>query len=104
VVKAKYYQLIVENLYKLGTDGILRHCVLQHERLMILEETHDGISGGNYIGKETTRKILCVGLWWPTLHKYAKESFQAYDVCQRVGKLPKRDEIPLNKKIHVEII
>jgi hypothetical protein len=46
VVKETDYQLIAGNLYKLGEDGILRHCVLEHERSMILEEAHDGIVGG----------------------------------------------------------
>jgi hypothetical protein len=47
VVKAIDYQLIAWNLYKLGADGILRHCVLKHERTIILEEAHDGIIGGH---------------------------------------------------------
>jgi hypothetical protein len=76
VVKAVDYQLIIGNLYKLGVDGILRHCVLEHERPMILAEAHDGIAGGHYAGKETTQKILHAGIWWPTLHKDAKEYFR----------------------------
>jgi hypothetical protein len=51
VVKETYYQLIVGNLYKLGIDGILRRCVLEHERPMILSEAHEGIVGGHYVGK-----------------------------------------------------
>jgi hypothetical protein len=69
MVKATNYQLIARNSYKLGVDGILRHYVLEHEILMILEESHDGIVGGNYAGKEMTSNILRAGLWWPTLHK-----------------------------------
>jgi hypothetical protein len=36
VVKEEDYQLIPGNLYKLGSDGILRRCVLEHEISMIL--------------------------------------------------------------------
>jgi len=86
VVKVVDYQLIAGNLYKLGVDGILRNCVLENERPMILEEAHDGIFGGNYVGKAMTQNILCVGLWWPTLHKDAKEYCQACNVFKRVGK------------------
>jgi hypothetical protein len=50
VVKATDYQLIAGNLYKLGEDGILRRCVLEHERSIILEEAHDGIVAGHYVG------------------------------------------------------
>jgi hypothetical protein len=45
--------LIAKNLYKLGADGILRCCVLDHERPMILEEEHDRIARGFYVGRET---------------------------------------------------
>jgi hypothetical protein len=58
VVKATDYQLIVGNLYKLGADGILRRCVLEHERHMILSEAHEGVAGGHYVGKVTTHNIL----------------------------------------------
>jgi hypothetical protein len=42
---------------------------------MILIETHKGIVGVNYAEKVTAKEILCVGIWWPTLHKIAKEYF-----------------------------
>jgi hypothetical protein len=96
VVKETNYQLIVGNLYKLGENGILRWCVLKHERSIILEEAHDWIVGGHYIGRETTPNILCVGLWWPMLHKYVNEYCQSCDVCRRVGKPSRREEMLLN--------
>jgi hypothetical protein len=86
VVKARYYQLITRNLYKLGIDGILRGCVLEPETPMILEISHDGTQGGQYVVKETTQNILCMGLWWPTLHMETKEYCQSCDVFQRVGR------------------
>jgi hypothetical protein len=96
VVKETDYQLIAGNLYKMGADGILRRCVLEHERPVILEEVHDGIVGGHYAGRETAQNILCAGIWWPTLHKDVKEYCQSCDVCQRVGNPSRRDEMPLN--------
>jgi hypothetical protein len=51
VVKEANYKLIVGNLYKLGEDEILRHCVLDHKISMILKEVHDEIARGNYVGK-----------------------------------------------------
>jgi hypothetical protein len=54
MVKEKYYQLIIGNLYNLGVDGILWHCLLEHERPMIIEEAHDVITGGNYARKVIT--------------------------------------------------
>jgi hypothetical protein len=43
------------------------------KRPLILVEEHEGITGQHYVGKETMQRILGDGLWWPTLHKDAKE-------------------------------
>jgi hypothetical protein len=92
---AEYYQLIARKLYKLGLDNILRRCVLDHERQDILWECHSGIARGHVGGKEITQKVLLEGLWWETLFKDAKAYTRSCDVCQRVGNLSCRDEIPL---------
>jgi hypothetical protein len=52
VITAKY-QIIAGHLYKIGTDNILRRCVLEHEWPMVLVEYHEGIVGGHYAGKST---------------------------------------------------
>jgi hypothetical protein len=36
VVRAINYQLVEENLYKIGANDILRRCVMEHEHLIIL--------------------------------------------------------------------
>jgi hypothetical protein len=70
--------------------------VVEHEIPIISSEVHEGVVGGHYTGKETAHKILCAGIWWPTLHKDAKEYYQTCDVCQRVGNPYRRDDIPLH--------
>jgi hypothetical protein len=60
-------------LIKMVADNILRRCVLEHERPMILEEAHEGITGGHYAGKDTAHKLLRTGLWWPTIHRDSKD-------------------------------
>ena len=54
-------------------DEILCRCVLEHEKPLILAEAHSDTEGGHYAGKATAQKILTAGLWWPTIHKDAKE-------------------------------
>jgi hypothetical protein len=54
VVRATYYQLIVEQLYKLGLDKVLRRCVLNHERQDILWECHSVFVGVHVGGKATS--------------------------------------------------
>ena len=83
VVHATDFTLIAGQLYKLGSYEILCRYVLEHEQRTILEEAHAGIVGGHYAGKATVQKVLIVGLWWPTVHKDAKEFCRSYDVCQR---------------------
>jgi hypothetical protein len=95
VVWAAHYQLIAGHLYKMGTYSILRRCVLEHERSRILAEAHEGIAGGHYACKDTTHKVLHIGLWWMIVHRDSKEYCQKCDVCQRVGKPNRRNEMPL---------
>jgi hypothetical protein len=72
---------------------------MEHKRSIIMEEEHDRIVGGHCTDKSMTQNILCIGIWWPTLHKDVKEYCYSYDVCQRVGKPYRCDEMPLNPQI-----
>jgi hypothetical protein len=53
---------------------------LEHERNMILLESHEGITEGKYVGKYIVQKVFHVGLWWTIVHEDAKEYFQKCDV------------------------
>ena len=102
VVRIADFTLIVGQLYKLGPDEILRRYVLEHERRRIIEEAHLGVAGGHYAGKATTQKILTVGLWWPTVHKDAKEFCRSCDVYQRIRKPSCKDEMPLKPQVTLQ--
>jgi transposase InsO family protein len=102
VVRAPDFSLIAKQIYNMGLDEILRRCVMEAERPLILVEAHEGITGGHYTRKETTQNILRVGLWWPTLHKDAKDYYKACDVCQQVGKPSKKDEMPLSPQLTLQ--
>ena len=56
-MKAAPYSLINGFLYKIGFDGILRRCLLEHERDSIMHETHYGPVGGHFQADTTTKKI-----------------------------------------------
>jgi hypothetical protein len=68
---------------------------------LILAESHEGIAGGHYVGKTIAEKVLR-DLWAPTLHRDAKDYYIACDVCQRVGKSSRRDEIPLSPQLTLQ--
>jgi hypothetical protein len=82
----------------MGAYIILRRCVLEHERPRILAKSHEGIAGGNYVGKYIVQKVLRAGLWWLTIHRDSKEYCHKCNVCQSVGKPNKRDDIPLRPR------
>jgi hypothetical protein len=73
VVRTIDYQLIANHIYNLDADNILRRCVLEHERPMLLSKSQEGIAGGKYAGKYTAQKVWRTSLWWPIVHKYEKE-------------------------------
>ena len=81
-MKATPYSLINGFLYKMGLDGILRRCVLEHERENIMSEAHYGPAGGHFQADTTAKKIQQSGLWWPTLHKDCKNFVTQCDRCQ----------------------
>jgi hypothetical protein len=68
-----------------------------------LAEDHESIVEGDYAGKTTTHKVLHVGLWWPTIHRDAKEYFQKCDVYQRVGKPNRGDEMLLRPQVTLQV-
>lgn len=51
------------------------------------------------MGKVAMKKILHVGLWWPTLHKDSQVYCRGFGACQGIGRPSWRDELPLNLKI-----
>jgi hypothetical protein len=53
-------------------------------------------------GKKLRKKVLRANLWWPTLHRDAKDYSRAYNICQRVGKPSRRDEIPLEPQLTLQ--
>jgi hypothetical protein len=58
VVRAADFSLIVSQLYNMGPNEILRKCLMEAEHPLILAESHEGIAGGHYAGKETAQKVL----------------------------------------------
>ena len=50
---------------------------------MILAEVHEGVVGGHYGGRATSKKVLRAGLWCPTLHGDVVDYVKSCDVYQR---------------------
>ncbi|KAL4282046.1 hypothetical protein GQ457_03G016260 [Hibiscus cannabinus] len=88
--------------YLIGTK-IIRRCIPEEEQQTILEQCHSAPYGGHFGGNRTAAKVLQSGFYWPTLHKDAQLFCQQCDRCQRTGNISKRNEMPLQNILEVEL-
>ncbi|KAL4388208.1 hypothetical protein GQ457_09G016950 [Hibiscus cannabinus] len=68
-----------------------------------LPQCHSAPYGGHFGGNRTAAKVLQSGFYWPTLHKDAQLFCQQCDRCQRTGNISKRNEMPLQNILEVEL-
>jgi hypothetical protein len=59
--------------------------VREDEFFDILKACHDEPCVGNFVDKQTTYKILCLGYYWPTLFRDAKKYVRSCDRFQQMG-------------------
>ncbi|KAG7552337.1 Integrase catalytic core [Arabidopsis thaliana x Arabidopsis arenosa] len=90
-------------LYTLCKDKIYRRCVSEDEAEGILLHCHGSAYGGHFATFKTISKILQAGFWWPTMFKDAQQFISRCDSCQRKGNISRRNEIPQNPILEVEI-
>ncbi|XP_070029744.1 uncharacterized protein [Nicotiana sylvestris] len=90
-------------LFKICTDGVIRRCVPEEEQLSILEACHSSSYGVHHGGVRTASKVLSYGFYWPSLFTYAGDFVKRCDECQRAGGIYKKDEMPLNTILEVDI-
>lgn len=90
-------------LFKRCPDGMIRKCVPKSEMRDILWHCHGLAYGGHFGPERTSAKILQSGFYWPTIFKDAREFVHQCNECQRAGGLTKRNEIPQNYILEVEL-
>ena len=90
-------------LYRREADMIIRKCVPETEQSGIMEKCHASPYGGHFAGDKTTQKILQSGFYWPTLFRDCFEWVKHCVSCQRMGKLSRRNEMPLQGILVVKI-
>ena len=95
---ARFYIWDDPYLFKIGADNLLRRCVTKEEAKNILWHCHNSPCGGYYSGDNTATKVLQSGFFWPTLFKDAHEH-----AIQRMGGISRRNEMPLQNIMEVEI-
>ncbi|KAL6349839.1 hypothetical protein AAG906_001726 [Vitis piasezkii] len=69
----------------------------------ILSHFHENACGGHFASQKTTMKVLQSGFTWPSLFKDAHIMCRSCDRCQRLGKLTKRNQMPMNPILIVDL-
>ncbi|KAH9681943.1 hypothetical protein KPL71_027149 [Citrus sinensis] len=90
-------------LFKYCADQIVRRCVPENEIQNILSFCHEQACGGHFSAKKTATKVLQCGFYWPTLFRDAYTFCSSCDRCQRMGSITRRNMMPLNPILVVEI-
>ncbi|RVW58217.1 Retrovirus-related Pol polyprotein from transposon 17.6 [Vitis vinifera] len=76
---------------------------LSREQQGILNHCHENACGGHFASQKTAMKVLQSGFTWPSLFKDAHIMCRSCDRCQRLGKLTKRNQMPMNPILIVEL-
>ncbi|RVW23675.1 putative mitochondrial protein [Vitis vinifera] len=84
-------------------DQIIRKCVPEEEQQGILSHCHENACGGHFASQKTTMRVLQSGFCWPSLFKDAHTMCKSCDRCQRLGKLTRRNMMPLNPILIVDL-
>ena len=91
------------HLFRAGADNLLRRCVTKEEARSILWHCHNSPYGGHHSGDRTVAKVLQSGFFWPSIFKDAYKFVHCCDKCQRTGGISRRNEMPLQNIMEVEI-
>jgi len=68
-------------MYRMGQDNRLRRCLIASKTHIVLKELHEGVVGKHFTADITTKKILDVGYYWPTLFMDTHEFCKSCDHC-----------------------
>ncbi|XP_061356739.1 uncharacterized protein LOC133301145 [Gastrolobium bilobum] len=81
----------------------MRRCVPEEEVKNILWHCHGLDYRGHFAGNRIAQKVLQSGLYWPTIFKDARIFVERCNRCQRTGNISRRNDMPLNSILEVEI-
>ncbi|KAL0702240.1 hypothetical protein Bca4012_058362 [Brassica carinata] len=90
-------------LYTLCKDQIYRRVVAEEEVEGILSHCHGSSYGGHFATFKTVSKVLQAGFWWPQMFRDSQDFISRCDSCQRSGYITKRNEMPQNPILEVEV-
>jgi hypothetical protein len=90
-------------LFKYCPDQIIRRCIPEFDQTNVISFRHDHACGGHFSANKTVAKILQCGFCWPTMFGDARAYCTSCECCQKLGSISKRNMMPLNPILVVEI-
>ena len=90
-------------LFKYFPDQIIRRCVPDNEIFSVISLCHNEACGGHFSSRKTVAKILQCGFYWPNMFKDTHHFCKSCESCQKLGGITRRNMMPLNPILVVEI-
>jgi len=99
----KYFFWDDPYLFKYCPDQIIKRCILEPDQSNVISFGHDHACGGHFSAKKNATKILQCGFYWPTLFHDSHTYYTSCERCQKLGSISRRNMMPLNPILIVEI-
>ncbi|XP_076950882.1 uncharacterized protein LOC143624006 [Bidens hawaiensis] len=101
--QVKYYVWEDPDLFRVGADQVMRRCIPEEEVKSVLYHAHSSPCGGHFSGQKMGHRVLTCGFYWPSFFKDAAEFVKNCVKCQQMGGISKRDEMPMQPILVVDI-
>ena len=100
--QVRYFFWEESYLFKYYSDQIII-CIPDEEIKSVLSFSHELSCGGHFNPRKTVEKVVQSGFYWPSLFKNAYEFCKTCSRCQMVGRISRRDMMPLNLILEIEL-
>jgi hypothetical protein len=89
--RARSYQIVSNDLYKISVSSPLLRCVSKDEGQQILPEIHAGVYGDHIGARALAAKILLQGFYWPAV---IYDTAKLVSTCQACQKFSRKTKAP----------
>jgi hypothetical protein len=90
-------------LFKYCPNQIIRRCIPEFDQSNVISFCHDHACGGHFSVNKTAAKILQCEFYWSIMFGDTHAYCTSYEPCQKLGSISKRNMMPLNPILVVEI-
>ena len=90
-------------MFRYCSDQIIRRCISESDERNVISFYHAHAYGGHFISRKTAAKILQCGFYWPSIFRDFHAYCSACERCQKLGSIGKRNMMPLNPILIVEV-